>query len=94
MLEKNSKENGKQWAKIVAKCWQDPHFKERLLKNPSAALKQEGIALPNIHVEIHENTEKTLHLVIPQKPAKTLSEEDLYHYAGGGGEFCHCCWGA
>jgi len=35
------------FAKIIAEAWPDPAFKAALSANPSAALKAEGIDVPN-----------------------------------------------
>ena len=43
-------------AKIIAKAWKDPRFKEKLLKNPKAAFKEVGLDIPeNIRVKVIED---------------------------------------
>ena len=65
-------------AQIVARSWRDPAFKRKLLKAPAAALKEAGIATPKgMRIKVHENTLSTLHMVIPAKPKKPISEEEL-----------------
>ncbi len=74
----------KDFAKIIAKCWSDPKFKEELFKNPEAVLKQNGIKIPEgKKIQVHENTSEVFNLVIPQKPAGQLAEKDLEKVAGG-----------
>ena len=74
----------KKWAAIVRKVWDDPTLKKPLLENPHKFLKENGMELPSSHtLEVHENTESHLHLVIPQKPPKELSDEILSHIVAG-----------
>jgi nitrile hydratase len=79
---------------IIEAAWKDPAFKERLLKDPRAALKQMHLDLPaDLNVQVHEETAKTVHLVLPQDPSRTeLSDEELEAVAGGGGSdsWCSC----
>ncbi len=77
-------ENQKAYAKLIAKCWSDPKFKEQLLKDPETILKQNGIEIPKGQkVKVVENTQDVLNFVIPQKPAGQLSEKDLEAVAAG-----------
>jgi hypothetical protein len=77
----NKEQQGKTIGQVIAKCWADDGFKRRLLANPAATLKAEGVELPaGMSVKALENTDKVFHLVIPAKPAdlsKDLSEEEL-----------------
>jgi hypothetical protein len=74
----------KAWAKIIAKSWTDPSFKQKLLKNPSAVLEEYGIErYHHASFEIVENTEKKTYLVLPEKPKGELSEEKLKAVAAG-----------
>nr|WP_189019585.1 NHLP leader peptide family RiPP precursor [Paenibacillus marchantiophytorum] len=60
--------------KIVQKAWEDPSFKEQLLSNPKAALKEAfGIVIPDhVGLKAVEETENEFVLVIPTNPAKML----------------------
>ncbi len=72
---------------IVARCWSDADFKERLLKDPHGALTAEGYPMPmGVSIKAVENTAHTVHLVIPARPAE-LSDEDL-DQASGGARIC------
>ena len=59
----------KVWAKIVAKAWADEDYKQRLLDDPAAVLKAEGIQVPEgMTFKCLEATEKQAFLVLPPKP--------------------------
>jgi len=52
-----------EFAKIIAKACRDPAFKPKLIANPAAALKAEGIDLhAGIAVTVVENTDELSHL--------------------------------
>jgi len=80
------------WQQLVAKAWADPALKAKLLADPAAALKAEGLILPaGITVKVLENTDKVVNLVLPVKPAPSeLSEEELHQAAGGYCRRCGC----
>jgi hypothetical protein len=90
----NQEEHLKKMQQIIAKAWMDDSFKQMLLADPAAALKQEGITVPDgVQVKAVENTDKVFHLVLPPKPASDeLSDEQLEHAAGGmrGGLYARC----
>ena len=79
-----------QYQQLIAKCWADEDFKQRLLNNPAETLKAEGMELPEgVRVQVVENTSQDFTLVIPARPTD-LSDEEL----GGahGGSSCYLCW--
>lgn len=80
----------KKWKKILIELWDDPSLKDSLLKNPEKTLSKLGFqTTASQRVRIHENSDETLHLVIPQKPNTKLTDEDLAHIVAGfhyGGE--------
>jgi hypothetical protein len=84
-----------QWSQLVARAWADPAFKAKLIADPAAVLKENGIQVPaGITIKVVENTPKVLHLTLPLPPApEELSEEELHRAAGGGGERCWRCGG-
>ncbi|MGG1551843.1 MULTISPECIES: NHLP leader peptide family RiPP precursor [Paenibacillus] len=61
-------------AQIIQKAWEDEAFKQQLLANPKAALKQAfNITIPDdIKVNAVEETSTEFVLVIPTNPAKVL----------------------
>ena len=72
-----------QYQQLIAKCWADEAFKQRLLANPVETLKNEGFEVPEgVQVQVVENTAQVFTLVIPAPPTD-LSDEDLDGAAGG-----------
>ena len=62
-------------ARIVAKAWRDPAFKQQLLANPRATMQAElslidsSIFLPTaLQIHVHEETPNLYHLVLPRNP--------------------------
>ncbi len=79
----NRQEQDKKMSQLIARCWADETFKKKLLADPAAVLKAEGVAAPaGVQVRAVENTDKVFHLVIPTKPTE-MSDEELGKVAGG-----------
>jgi hypothetical protein len=73
-----------QYQQLIAKCWADEAFKQRLLDDPAGTLKAEGISVPEgVTIRVMENTGQEMILVIPSMPT-VLSDEVLRGTAGGG----------
>ena len=51
-------------ARVVAKAWVDPAFKERLLADGTAAIAELGIAGPEGNVRVVENTHAVHNLIV------------------------------
>jgi len=94
----DQKTQSKKMNQIIAKCWSDERFKQKLLTDPAATLKAEGVTVPEgVSVTALENTDKVLYLVVPAKPMD-LSDNELDNVAGGtscdatdcGPGFCYC----
>jgi hypothetical protein len=54
-------EQAKKMSQLVAKCWSDESFKRKLLADPAATLRAEGVPLEvpaGVSVKALENTEK------------------------------------
>jgi hypothetical protein len=86
----------KKMGQLIAKCWTDEGFKQKLMADPTATLKALGEELPaGVSIKVVENTDKVFHLVIPAKPTE-LSEKELDRVVGG--EMCvpaaDDCYGA
>ena len=72
------------WPKIIAKAWEDPQFKQELLKNPRAVFKEYGFELKTgVEMQVNEATDKKVFLVLPPKPSGELTEAELKRIAGG-----------
>ena len=67
---------------IITKALQDEAFKLRLLADPAAVLKAEGIEIPKgITLKVVADTENVRHIVLPAVGA--LSDDALMGVAGG-----------
>ncbi|MEY4757910.1 MAG: hypothetical protein RJA34_2808 [Pseudomonadota bacterium] len=76
-------DQAKQMQQLIAKCWADAAFKQRLLADPAGTLKAEAIAIPEgLKIKVVENTAQEFTLVIPARPTE-LSDEQLDAVAGG-----------
>ncbi|MGA2704140.1 MAG: NHLP leader peptide family RiPP precursor [Isosphaeraceae bacterium] len=73
------KERQQKWAKVVARAWTDEGFKQRLLSEPEAVLKEAGLQVAEgVQINMLENTNRLANLVLPAKPASgDISEEQL-----------------
>lgn len=73
---------------IIVRAGTDEAFKRRLLADPAAVLKEEGVEIPaGLELRVVEDTGNVVHLVIPEPPPPPLpdelSDEQLDHVAGG-----------
>jgi nitrile hydratase len=59
--EGKSPENG---AKVVARAWTDPSFKQRLLADGNAAIEELGFGLPGLKLVVLENTSDVHNMVV------------------------------
>jgi Nitrile hydratase, alpha chain len=79
----NQEEQGRKMSQLLARCWADEGFKQKVLADPATTLTSEGVELPpGLSIKVVENTDKVFHLVIPAKPTD-LSDEDLEMVAAG-----------
>lgn len=79
------------YEKVTKKAWEDEAFKEKLLSDPRAAIREEaGIEIPEaVKVTIYESKPDDLHFVLPVNPGKAaaeLSDNELDQVAGGKGD--------
>jgi hypothetical protein len=75
-------------AKIVALAWQDDAFRRKFIADPKGQFEDRlGIKLPaTLKTAVPEETDNSLHFVIPAKPKANLSElseEEPEKVAGG-----------
>jgi hypothetical protein len=70
-------EGSVEYARVVAKTWVDPQFREKLIDDPRAALGEQGIHVPDdVAVSVHPGAAQSrLELALPDKP--DLVEEFL-----------------
>jgi hypothetical protein len=72
---------------LIQKIWKDPKFKEEFLKDPKKHLGEAlGTKLPDIQVEVLQETKGKHYFVIPVNPAdygKDLNDTQLEEVAGG-----------
>ena len=74
-MEDQREEQGKKYAKLIAKAWSDESFKERLLTNSRAVLEAEGISVPpGVDVKVLEQTDAQVFIVIPKMPAVLVTD--------------------
>jgi hypothetical protein len=74
-MEDAREEQGKKYAKLIAKAWSDESFKERLLTNSRAVLEAEGFSVPpGVDVKVLAQTDTQLFMVIPIKPEGVAAE--------------------
>lgn len=72
-------------ARIVARAWREPNYKQRLLQNPKSVLLEQlqtispSVELPAaLNVAVHEEAADQYHLVLPRNP----TEITLHDLAG------------
>ena len=79
---------------VIAKAWADEDFKATLLADPKAALKAQGIDVPDgVTLNVYENTDQVIHLVLPKLPELALVGEALDGPGDVGACGCHGCGG-
>ena len=79
---------------VIAKAWADEDFKAALLADPKAALKAQGIDVPDgVTLNVYENTDKVINLVLPSLPELALVGEALDGSGDVGACGCHGCGG-
>jgi hypothetical protein len=89
-------EEVKKHARVVARAWADPEFKERLLEDPRGVLIEQGFDVPaETDVSVVESSEGTLSSIgdviyfsLPAKPAGGLGDEYLSGLRSGQAKSC------
>ena len=79
-------------ARLIAKVQEDPTFKQKLMDDPRAAIRDSfGFGVPaDVEIEVLEEQPTKLYLVLPTKVEDIeLSDEMLEKVAGG--EWCWDC---
>jgi hypothetical protein len=74
MAQEQGQEQARWDEQVVARAWADEAFKQRLLAEPHAVLKEHGISLrEDVTVRVLENTAQVVHLVLPACPSTDVS---------------------
>jgi hypothetical protein len=82
-MSQEGEDQARAYGRVVARAWSDDDFKQRLVDDPAAAMREEGMAVPDgTELRVVETTAEVAYLVLPLKPAE-LSEEELDAVAGG-----------
>ena len=95
-MDRDAQEAKRIYGRVVAKAWADDGFKQRLMADPAAVLKEYGMeVLPGVEVEVVEGRGEPeigpnrMVLQIPPRPSSDeLSLEEMEQAAGG-----FCCSG-
>jgi hypothetical protein len=65
----------KKMGKVIAHSWADAGYLKRLHANPHQVLAEAGLDVPPHHkVKVLEDTDDTLHFVIPRRPGHLTAE--------------------
>jgi len=73
------------YAKLIAKAWSDETFKHRLMTDPTDALADIGVAIPDgVQVQVLQDTSDKMHLVLPAAPDNgSVKDQELERISGG-----------
>ena len=63
-IEAMDRRSPEQGARVVAKAWVDPAYRQRLLRDGTAAVRELGIEIEPVHLIVVENTEREHNLVV------------------------------
>lgn len=56
---------------VAAQALSNENYRKQLIQDPKAELRKKGLTVPDdLDVEIHENTDKKVHLVLPSRPGE------------------------
>jgi hypothetical protein len=76
---------------VVERAWNDEDFKSLLLRDPLAAVAEEGVEVPEgirgcgVRFRVVEDSDAVRHIVLPARPDDELSDLELAVVAGGKG---------
>jgi len=64
---------------LIQKAWEDQAFRERLMEDPKAAIRELlGVVIPDhIQLKTVQETPDQLYLVIPPAPARMIPAVDI-----------------
>lgn len=72
-----SNDGSLEYARVVAKSWIDPQFREKLIADPASALRENGISVPDdVVLTVNPGADRTrVDLALPPRP--DVREESL-----------------
>jgi hypothetical protein len=63
---------------VIAKCWTDDAYKQKLLADPRSVLAAEGITVPaGVNLKVIDQQPNDLHLFIPPRPAGDITVRNI-----------------
>jgi hypothetical protein len=86
-----SRQYPEEFRRVVERAWSDEDFKSLLLRDPLAAVAEEGLDIPEavrgcgVRFRVVEDTDEVRHIVLPARPDDELSDLELAVVAGGKG---------
>jgi len=84
----NEKQNP--MGKVIAKALKDEAFKAKLIGDPAAVLKAEGVEIPaGLTLKVVADTESVRHIVLPALSGK-LSDEEISQVSAAGWACAQC----
>ena len=82
--EMNPNDISNKFDELATDYQNDAEFRTRLDNNPRDVLKERGLELPPLELQISVNTSDTFHLVLPPDPNVYLQDESLNIAVGAG----------
>ena len=78
-------ESSRHWGQLLARMWTDDALKDRFMDDPATVLREHGIVVPEGYdIRAVEDSPAVIHVILPQRPAEEVNDEDLELVAGGG----------
>ena len=76
---------------LIARVWQDPQMRYRLLTQPRETLAEAGVQVGDTNrIVVHEDTEGTINIVIPRRPPDVMLQDEEYLRSVGRGLLDGC----
>jgi hypothetical protein len=67
--------------RLIKRSWESSAFRRKLLSSPKEAMEDEfGLGLPpDVTVHVHEETDRVIHLVLPDRPETGPEASSIVH---------------